>query len=1125
MQQAYWRDPFRGPRMFRLHTSNDAARLADALGERLHASRGHPLVPARVLVPQAGLKRWLQVRVAKRLGVIANVEFTPPAQFTWELLRAARPDLPRHSPFDVEVLRWHVHGLLGERLDGAALAPLREYLESGGDPLRRYALSFELARAYERMQGYRRDTLLAWERGEGDDWQAELWRRLLPRVAGVSRAARVDAWLRAFDPEYPPGRFDEKPAPPGLPDAFACFACANVSPDVLRMLAVAGLHCDVDFYLPLPSRGYLGDTPRSRREVRARLLETDGGGTPDGSGLITSLGGAAAEFVELLYGYEHVQPHEESDLFEEHIARDTLLGRVRDDILDHRAARDDERMALPDDSLQFHACHTALREVQTLHDRLLAMFAADPSLQPRDVAVMMPDVAGYRPAIEAVFGGVPEHDARFIPYNLGDVAASAAHPAVRLFLALLDAPASRWKCSEIVDVLAVPGVMRRLDLDAAQLEQLSKQLRESGVRWGEDERARAQTGGYREFSFAFGLDRMLAGFACGDGDGDGALVAGVAPLPGVEGAAFARMDALLAVLAAWRKLREWSSRAMEPAEWQRRLNALFDGLYAGDSDDLAETRALERVRGALAELVEQTGAASVQSLPWHDLRAFLRERLDQPDQRQQLFAGGVTFCGMVPLRVVPFRVICLLGMDEASFPRRDPSGLDPLGADRRAGRARHGDRSVRDDDRLLFLQLIAAARDVFYVSWIGRDAHTNEPLAPSVVVAELMDALREGYLSRDEAARAAQDALLPRVQPLHPFDAALFDAGAPQSYRKEWLAAAGAPATGAANTAFVPDAPLPQADVLRTAALTLDALRRFLLDPARGFLEQGLGLVLPHDRDDPDDEPLSPTDGLTRWSLTRALLDFGEGNASGQRDLLRARGQLPPGALGDEALRDAHVQADALRAEVLAFTAGAAPLAAASLRVDWEDGTSLEGAPVERYPAGFLHVRAGAIDGRHVLRAWLDALLCAAAGVDEPVVLVGLADHDACAFVLPRLARAEAREQLRALIELHRDGRRAPLPFFVCTSWLHALASAKAERKGGGAPAAIDITTFEKAARDAASENGFGGPNEFESDAVCIAWRGRELPGPADGRLAQSLHRTALAVFAQPARAWAEQFA
>ncbi|MGN6313546.1 MAG: exodeoxyribonuclease V subunit gamma [Rhodanobacteraceae bacterium] len=1101
-------------RLFRLHTGNDAARLADALGEQLRAPvHGNPLAPALVLVPQAGLRRWLQVHLAERLGVVANIAFRAPAEFAWDLLRAVHPDLPSRSPFDPDVLRWHLHALLGESLDDASLAPLREYLQGDRDPLRRYALAGELAHAFERLQGYRREKLLRWEQGaDAQDWQAELWRRLIARVGGMSRAARVQEWLQRFE--------SNTGSPPGLPAQVSAFACANVSPDVLRMLGVAARHCDMDFFLPLPSREYLGDTPRSRREVRGRLLEKDGGNP-----LITSLGGAAAEFVELLYGYEHVQPEAESDLFDQDIPRGTLLGRVRGDILDHRGARGDDRVAVPDDSIQFHACHTILREVQTLHDRLLAMFAADSTLKPRDIAVMMPNVAAYRPAIEAVFGGVPEHDPRFIPYNLGDVAASAAHPAAQLFLTLLDAPTSRWGCSEILDVLAVPGVSRRFDLDAADLEQLSRQLHEAGVRWGEDEHARAQTGGYREFSFAFGLDRMLAGFACGDDDE--ALVAGVAPQAGMEGAAFARTDPLLAVLAAWRRLREWSSHEMSASEWQRALNALFDGLYASDNDDLAESRALERVRGALSELVEHAAAASVQSLPWHDLRAFLRERLSQADQRQQLFTGGVTFCGMVPLRVVPFRAICLLGMDEAAFPRRDPSGLDPLAHDARAGKRQRGDRSVREDDRLLFLQLVAAARDTLYISWIGRDAHSNETLAPSVVVAELMDTLRDGYLALppDDAARDAQLALLPRVQPLHPFDPALFDADAPRSYGKEWLAAAGAPEAKAANAPFVPDAPLPEPEAAPAKALTIDELRRFLLDPARGFLEHGLGLVLPRaQRDDTDDEPLSPTDGLTRWKLTRALLDFGEGNASGDRDLLRAHGHLPPGALGDEALRAAHSQADALRSAVLAFTGGVAPLPSETLRVDWDDGTRLEGAPAVPYPTGVLHVHPGEIDGRHVLRAWLDALLCPAAGVDRRVLLVGLDGNDARAFELPRLARDEARNHLRALIELHAWGRRAPLPFFARTSWAHAQACAEAERKAVGGAREVDTGTFEKAAKLTDGNNGFGGPGEFESDAVCIAWRGRDLPGAADGALAQDLHRTALAVFAQPARAWMEQF-
>jgi exonuclease V gamma subunit len=171
-----------------------------------------------------------------------------------------------------------------------------------------------------------------------------------------------------------------------------------------------------------------------------------------------------------------------------------------------------------------------------------------------------------------------------------------------------------------------------------------------------------------------------------------------------------------------------------------------------------------------------------------------------------------------------------------------------------------------------------------------------------------------------------------------------------------------------------------------------------------------------------------------------------------------------------------------------------------------------------------LHVRPGEIDGRHVLRAWLDALLCAAAGVNKPVMLVGLAGTDALAFALPQLAQDDARVQLRALIELHGQGRGAPLPFFARTSWDHALACAKAERRGGEAASAVDVGVFEKAARSAESENGFGGFNELDSDAVCIAWRGRDLPGAAHGELAQALHRVALAVFARPARAWAEQF-
>ncbi len=1065
--------------MFRLHTSNDTAKLADALGEQLCAARADPLVPARVLVPQAGLKRWLQVYLAERQGVIANVEFTPPAQFAWELLRVARPELPQRSPFDVEVLRWHIFAMLGERLDGAALAPLREYLSDGDDPLRRFALSLALARAYERMQGYRREKLLAWERGaDPGDWQAELWRRLLPRVGGASRAARVDEWLRAFDPEYPPGSFAEKPAPPGLPDHLACFACANVSPDVLRMLAVAGRHCDVDFHLPLPSMEYLGDLPRTRAAVRERLGERSGENP-----LVLSLGGALSGFIGLLFGYEHVQPDVEHDDYDPSIPRTTLLGRVRDDILKHAAPRADDRAARLDASLQFHACHTPLREVQTLHDALLSMFAADPSLQPRDVAVMMPDVAAYRPAIDAVFGGVPEHDPRVIPYNLGDLGAAAQHPAAALFLKLLDAPASRWELDELTGVLATPGVMRRFDLDADALDRLRARLRAACARWGEDEhaRVRAGAGDYREFSWAFAIDRIVAGFAAGDVAD--ALIGGTAPLAGVEGQAFAELDAALALTESWRRLRQESQRPRSAGAWQVTLNAIFDDLYRPDPRDLAETRALERVRAALAKLADDCRAADAGlELPWADLRAHLRDALDAADPAQRLFTGGVTFCGMVPLRVVPFRVIALLGMQADAFPRHDPGGLDPLLADRHAGRAQPGDRDVRADDRLLFLQLLAAARRAFYISWIGQDIRSNKPLPPSVVVDELMREVREHYLAPGAAADA-----LPLREPLHPFAAELFDGTRARSHAGEWLPSAATRVDSKDEPRFagnnLPEFPAPM------DGIALDDLKRFFDNPTRGFLERGLRMRLPRAVEvDADVEPLQPDEPRLRFALTREMLLRGEAAAHRQQAQLRAEGRLPPGALGEAAFAIARGRTDALQAEAREFTGGATPQAIEA-RIELGDGWRIDGRVEGRYPRGLLRADPGKLDGRRALRAWIDTLFAAAAGnIPAGCLLLTLLTKDSelkpCALWYRPIEPDAARAQLRQLAEHMHAGTRAPLPFLPRLAW----ESLKCERVSGRAE---EWEFGWNLAGIAAKPPGdFGGRCELDDEAVAIAWRG-----------------------------------
>ncbi|HEU0278051.1 MAG TPA: exodeoxyribonuclease V subunit gamma [Rhodanobacteraceae bacterium] len=1057
-------------RVFRLITSNDAARLADQLGARLGAPVGDPLVPARVLVPQAGLKRWLQVHLTEKLGVLANVEFTPPAEFAWALLRAHEPGAPERSPLTPAIARWHLYALLDPG-NGSLPSRLSTYLEDG-DPLRRAALAGELARVFERMQGYRRATLAQWEaRRDGDNWMAWAWRALVARAGGHSRAARVEAWLAAFDPER--GGHD---VPPGLPARLDVFACSNVSPDVLRILAIAGLHCDVDFYLPLPSMEYLGDLPRTRAAVRARLAERN-----SENPLILSLGGALGEFLDLLFGYQYVQPDIEHDPYDDRIAGDSLLARVRNDILHDAAPMTAGRLAAPDASLQFHACHTPVRELQTLRDALLDLFddpRFDPPLQPRDVAVMMPDVAAYRPAIEAVFGSVPRTDATYIPYNLGDLGATALHPAAGLLLQLLDAPASRWKINELTDVLETPGVLRRFDLDADAAARLHARLVAAGVRWGEDAAAhvRAGAGDYPEFSWAFAVDRIVAGFAAGDTGRK--RIAGTAPLPGVEGETVAQLDAVLAITDIWRRLRAEAERRRPAADWQRLLNECFDALYRPDPADVAEVHAVERVRAAMDQLARDCDAADPQpTLPWPVVRVELMDALAAPDPAQRLFTGGVTFCGMVPLRVVPFRAICLIGMQDGAFPRSETDVLGALSAERQPG-----DRDVRADDRLLLLQLVAAARDVFYVSWIGQDVRSNKPLPPSAVVAELVRMVKGGYL----APGAGTDEL-PRREPLHPFSVRLFDGGRPRSHAVEWIPTAGSRMQAAASAPFA-TASLPAA-APDSAAVALADLKRFFDNPARGYLERGLRMRLPRNAEaEPDVEPLQPDDTLLRYTLTRELLVLDDAAVDEQQQLLRAEGRLPPGALGDAALDIARERSDLLAAEVRKFTGGAAAMAVDGA-VELGEGIVLAGRVEGRYANGLLRADPGKLNGRRVLRAWLDALFASARGdaaigcriltldrvKGEPAIV---------ARQLRPIEPADARARLRDLIEHMHRGLGAPLPLLPKLAW-DAL---KCMRQKGRA----DAHEFARNLADVAGREpgAFGERFELDDDAVAIAWRG-----------------------------------
>lgn len=1043
---------------FRLYHSNSLDVLAALLATTLRTPvPGQSiLVPEVVLIPQVAMRRWLQSTLAAEYGIAANLEFLTPGELVARALNANVPG--EHDDLNAEGLRWRLYAALRDPalMAQPPMAALQAYL-SAADPLKPWALAAELASVFEKYQAWRRDWLLRWEAGAApNDPQAILWRR----IAGGEqyRARRIDAYLARFEGAG-------QPLPQGLPARVFAFATLNISPDVLRVMATQARVGTMHFYLPTPTQAYWGDLQTLGEKLRSGAPDPFGEAAGENR-LLQAWGAAGRDFMAVLGSYEVVHPSGEIAAYDdpEDDARpdmddgglsDSLLHRLQRDLFHRRgqpagALRDGLRH--DDPSLQVHACHTRLRELQVLHDQLRGLLQDprfDPPLQARDIAVLAPDIDPYVPYLEAVFGGRSGGD-EHIPYALADTSPLAGEPLADVFVHLLGLPVSRFGLNEVLDLLASAPLAEAAGLDAAAFDRLHDWLQAAGARWGLDATHRGQHQAPVDdaFTWQFALDRLLLGHASGS-DGD---IAGVAPWPELEGSALDALDRLLRLLRVLARYQKLLGEAMSPGQWRQRLLALLDALLPEPPQAANSQRALERLRKLINEFARDADTAGFEGeVPPEVLRAHFAGVLAQADTRAPLLTGGVSFGRMVPMRLLPFRVICVLGLNDGDFPRRDPAaGLNQLTAELGTDKRRHGDRSLREDDRFLFLQLFASAQDVFYLSYLGADPRDGSVREPSVLVSELIDAAADYHLDPPAAARQ-----MTVRHSLQPFAPAAFGGGEEPrrfSYRQQWHPAAGS--LGGARRALAPwfARPLPPMESASGEAdLSVDALRRFLTDPASQFLSQRLGLRLPDDVDNAEDvEPLvmaarGSDTALLQQAVIEATLDE---DAAPLYPRLRARALLPSGALGERQFALLQAQTEPYAQALAQWQAGSA---ADSRRYEVEiDGVRLHGRVDGLHPHGLVRLRPGPLNGRAAIRQGLDWLLANAAGDARSLVQFHEAGDDGLGpHTLPPLDTERARQVLRRLLQLRGEGLRAPLLYGPSTGWvLYTASEAKREVEG-----------------------------------------------------------------------------
>ncbi len=1009
----------------------------------------NPLTDEQILVQSPGMAQWLRLQMAEGLGIAASVNFPLPASFLWEMYVRVLPDVPKRSAFNKEAMTWKIMALLDELLDEEPFYPLKGYLAGDSDDLKIYQLAGKIADIFDQYLVYRPDWIHQWEAGNNpgtltadQQWQPILWRHLVARTA----ALRQSHWHRANMHDQFRQALTRPQCPGLLPERLFVFGISAMAPHFIESLDTLAQHRDVHLMMTNPCQYYWGDVkdPRYLAKLAARQFILHRSGkkrtssfihqtvtdAENGNPLLGSMGKLGRDYLYQIHDLDATV----IDAFAD-IPDDSLLHCLQRDIfeLHDSSAKDDKRtVAASDRSLTLHSCHSPLREVEVLHDRLLDLFDHDPKLTPKDIVVMLPDVDTYSPWIQAVFGSVPKNDPRYLPFSVSDRSVRAEHPVLAGVLTLLDLNNSRCSASELLQLLDIPALQQRFSLKQDDLDILRRWIHDVGIRWGLNERQLKRQGlpKINDNTWLFGIKRMLLGYAMGE---DAGLYAGILPFDPVQGMAASLCGVLANFIDAIEALTQSLDEARPVQQWVSFIHQMLDQFFAPDEDDAL---ALKSVRDALEHLQQQlTDAGHQRALSKAVLYSFLSERLNNDRSSQRFLAGQVNFCTLMPMRSIPFKVVCLLGMNDSAYPRT----LAPMGFDLIAQHPRRGDRSRREDDRYLFLEALLAAEQRLYISYVGRSIHDNSKKAPSVLVTELLNYCTQGFVFEGHC--DSPETALITEHPLQAFSPDSFNPGhrtgrnALFSYARQWLPAAGREGK---PCPFV-EAPLPEA--LLPETLALKDLVVFFKNPCKYFLQRRLNVFFPDNQQVQKETEPFDLSALDKYHFNEALL---ETRVKG-RDvnhlfaLETARGHLPHQAQGELFIEEQLPGSELLAEAIGAFT-DAGPNN--DLTIDFTYGnTTLTGWLTGLSSSGQLRYRPSTIKGKDLLAAWVEHIGYCHSGGQGVTRLLGFKDPkktrlDEITFA--PLPKDTATQYLKILLELYHQGMRSPLPLFSETAmaWL-----------------------------------------------------------------------------------------
>jgi exodeoxyribonuclease V gamma subunit len=731
------------------------------------------------------MQHWLNMQLCDHLGISMNIDCPMPTRYVWDLCRQVlgSENIPLQSPYKREVLTWKIYELCqSQPCKQADFYPqLSRYWMQASTELdqarRMFSFARQLADLFEQYLVFRPDWLQQWESNQSQNfslpryklfehWQQWFWQQLVAWIPAHPVSLQFEAIAALAERKQ------------ALPKDIYIFSINSISPIYLTFFDEISQHTNVHLFQLNPCVNYWGDSQSDiaiakMQRKQALALSLDENAVHP---LLRNLGAQGRDLNNLLADMQH----QEIAAFDIHVnAIDantkhmpTVLQQLQQDIL---SGSTEKRVNEHDGSIAVHACHNEVRELQVLKDVLLDKFAEISDLQPKDILVMCPSIEAYSPYIRSVFTQSAQ-PALNLPISISDRQPIESQSYIVAFMQLLSLPTTRFDASGIVDLISLPALADKYNLSPQDIDICATWLKDAAIDWGKDTQHLSQHIGDNisddMHTWHWGISRLLVGMINAANE---TLVDGYSPVTYIEGQSTIVLGRFLQALESLERVTKCFEVSQNITQWTKTLvSVMNDNLQANEGDSFAQKLLVD----AIYSLQKNTLVAGFDGpIELPILHEALTSVLSIPEVRSQFYSGNITFCSMLPMRSIPFKVIAILGLNQRDFPRQDnPIEIDLM----QASAPRRGDRSRRGDDRYLFLESLVSARQYLHLSFQHRHIKNNSVREPSLVVKMLVDYCHQHY---------SKGSLIIVEHALHPFspDSFLPKLGYSGSYDAGWF--------------------------------------------------------------------------------------------------------------------------------------------------------------------------------------------------------------------------------------------------------------------------------------------------------------------------------------------------